>query len=73
MSEDEKQALKNSFAGKAVSEMTIEKRKVFDHDFQYSFGNKPVQNPKVVKPTPLIRSKTLTLTILKLMSLVRKK
>ena len=39
MTEEEKQALRNSFAGKAVSDMTAEERKVFDQDFQYRFGS----------------------------------
>tara|TARA_B100000768_G_C11277781_1_gene376833 strand:+ start:235 stop:486 length:252 start_codon:yes stop_codon:yes gene_type:complete len=73
MTEAEKQALRNSFAGKAVSEMTAEERKVFDQDFQYSFGKKPAKNLAVVKSTPPVRSKASTLTVLKLMSLVRGK
>ena len=44
MSEDKKQALRKSFAGKPVSQMTPEERDVFDADFQYGFGGKPAQN-----------------------------
>ena len=33
MTEEKKQALRNSFVGKAMSEMTAEERKVFDQDF----------------------------------------
>ena len=44
MSEDKKQALRKSFAGKSVSQMTKEEREVFDADFQYGFGGKPAQN-----------------------------
>ena len=73
MTEEEKQTLRDSFAGKAVSEMTAEERNVFDHDFQYGFGNKPAQNPAVVKSIPPIRSKAFTLTVLKLKSLIRRK
>ena len=43
MTEDEKQALRDSFAGKPVSQMTSEERIVFDADFQYGFGGKPAQ------------------------------
>ena len=53
--------------------MTAEERKVFDQDFQYGFGKKPAKNLAVVKSTPPIRSKTSTLTVLKLTSLVRGK
>ena len=35
MTEDEKQAIRASFAGKRVSQMTALERKVFDEDFQY--------------------------------------
>ena len=38
MTEDEKQAQRDSFAGKPVSQMTPEERAVFDADFQYGFG-----------------------------------
>lgn len=71
--EPRRQALRNSFAGKAVSEMTAEERKVFDQDFQYGFGKKPAKNLAVVKSTPPVRSKAATLTVLKLTSLVREK
>lgn len=35
MTEEEKQAIRASFAGKRVSQMTEIERKVFDEDFQY--------------------------------------
>jgi len=35
MTEDEKNAVRASFAGKRVSQMTVLERKVFDEDFQY--------------------------------------
>jgi len=44
MTEEEKEALRKSFAGKAVSQMTPEERKLFDEEFQYGFGNQPKQN-----------------------------
>ena len=34
MTEDEKQTLRNSFAGKKVSQMSPAEREVFDEDFQ---------------------------------------
>ena len=39
MKEDEKQALRNSFAGKAVSELTPEERKLFDQELKHGFSN----------------------------------
>ena len=44
MKNDEKQALRNSFAGKALSEMTLEERKLFDQEFQYGFPNRANKN-----------------------------
>ena len=47
MTEEEKQAIRASFAGKRVSEMTALERQVFDEDFQYGFGtNKKVQSSR---------------------------
>ena len=44
MTEDEKQTLRNSFAGKKVSQMSPAEREVFDEDFQYGFGNARIEN-----------------------------
>jgi hypothetical protein len=41
MTDDEKQALRNSMAGKKVSELTAQERKLFDQEFQYGFAQKP--------------------------------
>lgn len=38
MTEEEKQAIRASFAGKRVSQMTALERQVFDEDFRYGFG-----------------------------------
>jgi hypothetical protein len=40
MTEDEKQAIRASFAGKKVSQMTALERKVFDEDFQYGVADR---------------------------------
>lgn len=40
MTEDEKQAIRASFANKKVSQMTELERKVFDEDFQYGIANR---------------------------------
>jgi hypothetical protein len=73
MTEEEKQALRNSFAGKSVSQMTPDERKVFDEDFQYGFGNKPASKPSVSQNLPLVRSKSTTLAVLKLKQLIQRK
>ena len=41
MTENAKQTLRNSMAGKKVSEMTAQERKLFDQEFQYGFAQKP--------------------------------
>ena len=73
MTEEEKQMLRNSFAGKAVSQMTPDERKVFDEDFQYGFGNKPASEPSVLRNLPAVRSKSTTLEVLKLKQLIQSK
>ena len=44
MTEEEKQAIRASFAGKRVSQMTALERKVFDEDFQYGVAARSSQN-----------------------------
>ena len=39
--DDEKQALRNSIAGKKVSEMTVQQHKLFDQEFQYGLNDTP--------------------------------
>ncbi|MGB0532273.1 MAG: hypothetical protein ACPGJM_10000, partial [Paracoccaceae bacterium] len=41
MSDNEKQALRNSMAGKKVSEMTTQERELFDQEFQYGLNDTP--------------------------------
>ena len=73
MTEEEKQALRNSFAGKKVSEMTTEERELFDKEFQYSFSNKPKQKPTFAKSEIPAKSKDLTMGFLSRMNLIEKK
>lgn len=40
MTEDEKQAIRASFAGKKVSQTTALERKVFDEDFQHGVAGR---------------------------------
>jgi len=46
VTENEKQAVRASFAGKRVSQMTELERKVFDEDFQYGVATRDQQNTK---------------------------
>ena len=73
MTEEEKQALRNSFAGKKVSEMTPEERELFDKEFQYSFSNKPTQKPAFAKSKMPFKPKDLTMDFLSRMNLIVKK
>ena len=41
MTEEERQAIRASLAGKRVSQMTEIERKVFDEDFQYGISTQP--------------------------------
>ena len=49
MTEDEKQAIRASFAGKKVSQMTELELKVFDEDFQYGVAGRSSQTTVAVK------------------------
>ena len=73
MTEEEKQALRNSFAGKKGSEMTPEERELFDEEFQYSFSNKPKQKPAFAKSQHPSKPKDLTMGFLSRMNLIEKK
>ena len=66
MTEDEKQAIRASFAGKRVSQMTALERKVFDEDFQYGVATRGSQNAEEVQSAV---KKTGILSILKRFSL----
>ena len=73
MTEEEKQALRNSFAGKKVSEMTKEERDLFDKEFQYGFSENPNSKPVFKKSKPLPKPKDLTMGFLSRMNLTAKK
>ena len=52
MTEDEKQAIRASFAGKKVSQMTALERKVFDEGFQYGVADRSSsKSAKVARST----------------------
>ena len=45
MTEDQKEELRKSFAGKAVSKMNYEERQVVDADFQYGLSTTSNSEP----------------------------
>ena len=61
MTDDEKQALRNSMAGKKVSEMTAQERELFDQEFQNGFAQKPQKEDTTIKPAQLSTPKDLTI------------
>ena len=68
-----KKALKNSFSGKKVSEMTPEERELFDKEFQYGFSSEPSSKSVSKKSNPLPKPKDLTMGFLSRMNLIAKK
>ena len=73
MNEEEKRALRNSFAGKKVSEMTPQERELFDKEFQYGFERKSNSKPDPSKSKPISKPKDLTMGFLSRMNLIVKK
>lgn len=53
---EEKQAIRASFAGKKVSQMTALERKVFDEDFQYGVAARSPQKGRVLNSSDRKRS-----------------
>ena len=73
MTEDEKQTMRKSFAGKKVSQMSLAEREVHDEDFQYGFGSPPIKNIENSKTKLPKILPTSTLKVLQSMGLARKK
>ena len=73
MTDDEKQALRNSMAGKKVSEMTAQERKLFDQEFQYGFKDKPQIKPTDIKSELPSKPKDLTMGFLSRINLIVRK
>ena len=74
MTDDEKQALRNSMAGKKVSEMTAQERKLFDQEFQYGLNDTPQKiKPANIKSEQPSKSKDLTMGFLSRMNLIARK
>ena len=73
MTDDQKQALRNSMAGKKVSEMTAQERELFDQEFQYGFKNKPQIKRAAIKSELPSKPKHLTMGFLIRMNLIVRK
>ena len=73
MTDEEKQALRNSMAGKKVSEMTAQERELFDQEFQYGFKDKPQIKPTDIKSELPSKPKDLTMGFLSRMNLIVRK
>ena len=73
MTDDEKQALRTSMAGRKVSEMTAQERELFDQEFQYGFKNKPQIKRAAIKPEQPSKPKDLTMGFLSRMNLIVRK
>ena len=74
MTDEEKQALRNSMAGKKVSEMSAQERELFDQEFQYGLNDTPQKiKPANIKSEQLSKSKDLTMGFLSRMNLIVRK
>jgi hypothetical protein len=72
MTEEEKQAIRASFAGKRVSQMTEIERKVFDEDFQYGVRTQSGHHHPTATPFTRRGLPASALVVLKRLGLVRK-
>ena len=73
MTDDEKQALRTSMAGKKVSEMTAQERELVDQEFQCGFKDKPQIKPIDIKSELPSKPKDLTMGFLSRMNLIVRK
>ena len=73
MSDNEKQALRNSMACKKVSEMTAQERELFDQEFQYGLNDKPQIKSGALKSEQPSKPKDLTMGFLSRMNLIVRK
>lgn len=72
MTEEEKQAIRASFAGKRVSQMTKLERQVFDEDFQYGINTQSGRVQSRVDPQLPNKTPTAALALLRKIGLFRK-
>lgn len=72
MTEEEKRAIRASFAGKRVSQMTKLERQVFDEDFQYGINTQSGRVQSRVDPQLRSKTPTAALALLRKIGLFRK-
>ena len=73
MTDDERQALRISMAGKKVSEMTAQERELFDQEFQYGLNDMLQIKRGAVKSELPSKPKDLTIGFLSRMNLIVRK
>ena len=73
MTDDQKQALRNSMAGKKVSEMTAQERDLFDQEFQYGLNDMLQIKRGAIKSELPSKPKDLTMGFLSRMNLIVRK
>ena len=73
MTDDEKQALRNSMAGKKVSEMTAQERELLDQEFHYVLNYTPQIKCGALKSEQPSKPKDLTMGFLSRMNLIVRK
>ena len=72
MTGEEKQAIRASFAGKRVSQMTKLERQVFDEDFQYGITTQSGRLQSSVDPQLGNNAPSVALSLLRKIGLFRK-
>ena len=73
MSDNEKQPLRISMAGKKVSKMTAQERELFDQEFQFGFKGKPQIKSGALKSEQPSKPQDLTMGFLSRMNLIVRK
>ena len=73
MSDNEKQPLRISMAGKKVSQITAQERELFDQEFQFGFKGKPQIKSGALKSEQPSKPKDLTMGFLSRMNLIVRK
>ena len=73
MTDDEKQALRNSMAGKKVSVITAQERELFDQEFQYGLNDTPQIKRGALKSEQPSKPKDHTMGFLSQMNLIVRK
>ena len=73
MTDKKKQALRNSMAGKKVSEITAQEREHFDQEFQYGLNDMPQIKRGALKSEQPLKPKDHTMGFLNRMNLIVRK